>query len=341
MAKNYFILLISFLGAVALADYAIVSGFINFNDTKIEKTESPDASVLYKLAQKYELGVEVEKDLDKAVYWYGVAADNGSTEARSRLDVLSVQVKNNKKTLPLESPPDFDTKYKEIDDEAEKITKILEKQLAREEEKARRTKQKKKEENERALQQKLAEEKAEADRIQQQNEKTATINRETMPANVDIESGPLATKLTPMPLKKNAQSTGAKVQESSIKPDLNSQSPDVIDGIMKPDSADVTQQTTINEQNISVNTPKPAVLQPARPLSLTNTKSNTTKSTTNSTTNTPPDYVSAYEESVDNEESKTESSNKTPPKTAETEEEKKFNVNPCNGPAARFMSTCR
>ena len=110
---------------------------------------------------------------------------------------------------------------------------------------------------------------------------------------------------------------------------------------MKPDSADVTQQTTINEQNISVNTPKPAVLQPARPLSLTNTKSNTTKSTTNSTTNTPPDYVSAYEESVDNEESKTESSNKTPPKTAETEEEKKFNVNPCNGPAARFMSTCR
>jgi len=149
MARNYFILLISFLGAVALADYAIVTGLVNFQTTA-EKPKSPDSGVLYKLAQKYEAGVEVELDMDKAIYWYQVAAENGSKEAMTRLATLNIPLKQ-----PLANKNDNDninTNDSNIDQEAQKIAQLLERQLAREEEKAKKAKRNSKQKNTQELQ---------------------------------------------------------------------------------------------------------------------------------------------------------------------------------------------
>ena len=48
-----------------------------------------NVNAMYSLAQMYDYGVVVEKDIDKAVEFYEKAADNGDLRAEIRLEILT------------------------------------------------------------------------------------------------------------------------------------------------------------------------------------------------------------------------------------------------------------
>ena len=293
MARNYFILFISFLGAVALADYAIVSGLVNFQ-TSIENPQNPDSSVIYKLAQKYEAGIEVELDMDKAIYWYQVAAKNGSKEAKNRLLALNIPLNTRSK----DSQGNNKSRDNEIDQEAQKITKLLEKQLAREAGKDIKPKQNKTQENAQDLQFRLAKEKKEAQQILQLKD----------------------AKLKETP---NSQTDSDRDNElATFKPSTNK---------------DVRGTTdTITRKTV----PVPLALQPDRPLNLPSTQ----KASTSTSNSELSEQLTAYDEDTDTENDNnefTENENSSAKKEDSQGEKKEFNVNPCNGLVAKFMSTCR
>jgi len=287
MARNYFILLISFLGAVALADYAIVTGLVNFQ-TSVESPENPDSSVLYKLAQKYEAGIEVELDIDKTIYWYQVAAKNGSEEAKNRLLALNIPLNTRSKSLQGKNR----AKENDIDLEAQKITKLLEQQLAREEEQVKKLKQNKTQD----LQYRLDEEKKEAPLIRQSKE--ANLNKKPK-SQADSDNEVVTFK---SPSNKNVS-----------------------------DTTDTTTKKAI---------PVPLALQPERPLNLPSAQ----KPNHSISDSVPSEQLTAYGEEGDIEDSNdeyTENENIGSNKEISQGEKKEFSVNPCNGPAAKFMSTCR
>jgi len=324
MARNYFILLISFLGAVALADYAIVTGLVNFQTTA-EKPQSPDSGVLYKLAQKYEAGVEVDLDMDKAIYWYQVAAENGSEEATTRLATLNIPL--NKPSTSMKDSGNIGTKDSNIDQEAEKITKLLEQQLAREEEKAKKAKQKTTQKNTIELEHRLTEEKKMAERIRQIEE--AKIQ--------DMDQTESANQFSPDSSKEVA------IIESQPADVFDEDDIDTSEAIAKEQDS---KNIVTNNKPISVINQVPLALQPNRPVNLPSTQ----KRTSPSLLDYDAEYITAYDEEADNsidEEEFSESGNtnvSSEPDATEAKiegEKKEFNVNPCNGPAAKFMSTCR
>jgi len=301
MARNYFILLISFLGAVALADYAIVTGLVDFQ-TSVENPQSPDSSILYKLAQKYEAGVEVELDMDKAIYWYQVAAKNGSEEAKNRLLALNIPL--SKSSTSLQGDEKNKQKLNEIDQEAQKITKLLEKQLAREEEKRNKSK-KNKAQN---VQYGFAEGKKEAQRIRQLEEENLKNTSETR-ADSELDSADLDSEVATIKPRSKKVSSSNDISKT----------------------VNTTTKATI---------PVPLALQPARPLNLPSTQ----KPDTSIPNNDPSEQLTAYGEETNTENANkefTENENISSSKEVTQGEKKEFNVNPCNGPAAKFMSTCR
>ncbi len=311
MARNYFILLISFLGAVALADYAIVTGLVSFQQDD-ETAQSPDSSVLYRLAQKYELGVEVELDMDKAIYWYQVAAENGNEEAKSRLIALNISAKTPAANVD-ERPTKDDN---DIDQEAQIISKLLEKQLTSKEN-VKKTTASKQQKNTKKQQPRVVKEKKIAKPIDE-----AKLKEITEPT----DSTDLSNNSTTLKAKSDEEIDSA----------------DSYNEVSTPDNAAASNRQSISDENQI-----PLALQPERPLNLPSAQKDAVAAPYGDDI---PEYVTAYDEETDvdidlEELSAPIEKNATPtqePKNEAADKDKKgFNVNPCNGPAAKFMSTCR
>ena len=60
-----------------------------------EKAQNGDPKALNVIATYYETGNGVEKNFDKAIYWYTLAAEKGNTNAQYHLAVLYNKVKEN------------------------------------------------------------------------------------------------------------------------------------------------------------------------------------------------------------------------------------------------------
>ncbi|WP_407083432.1 tetratricopeptide repeat protein, partial [Photobacterium leiognathi] len=56
----------------------------------LDKAELDDSDILFKMARKYELGIEVEKSLEKAIEFYQKASELGHLDAMFNLAVSYV-----------------------------------------------------------------------------------------------------------------------------------------------------------------------------------------------------------------------------------------------------------